>query len=111
MTDPDMTAAQRAIELQAEVLRLEECLADAKAKRDQAIQEAYMAGIREYNGWSFWTRNAPRSVDFAKMVIYDPDLADDYTAWYRRTSEVKLSATMVKAYAQARGLTDRKSVV
>ena len=109
MTDPDMTAAQRAIELQAEVNRLEECLEEAKAKRDAAIQEAYMAGVREYNGWKFWTRNAPRSVDFSKMVLYNPDIADDYTAWYRKTSEVRLSAVMVKAYAQARGMTEEET--
>lgn len=100
--DPGITAAQRAIQLDREYRSAKVRVEELKTERNLAIEEAYLNGIRDLDGFKFIKAKPSKTVTVESITDYDLEhgthLGDDYIAWWRANCEIKVTATSFQKF-------------
>lgn len=97
-------AAMTAVECQQQIESLKLEIEVLTARRDQAIEDAFKAGIKQYGGYKFVAKKPSATVSERKLAETHPDVMDGYIAWYQETHPAKLSKAELSKYLKT--LTD-----
>lgn len=107
VTDPGVTAAQRAIQLDREYRSAKVRVEELKTERNLAIEEAYSNGIRDLDGFKFIKAKPSKTVTVESITDYDldngSDIGGEYIKWWRENCEIKVTATSFQKFLDSMG--------